>query len=206
MNKNYNIRSYVFIALFAALFVVMSAISFKLSISQVPITLQTLAVCLSGLFLGARNGLLSILLVLVLTAIGLPMIHGEGGVAILYGYTGGYLFSFLWSSLIIGYISGPLLRNETIWRSKIAAFITLFIVMELFGSLFVYLFGVPWMMHSLGFSFQKAMSAGCYPFLIGDALKSVLAAAIGVSLRPSILKLRETTGTRKLETTGTVIG
>ncbi|MFD1954473.1 biotin transporter BioY [Paenibacillus thailandensis] len=192
--KSYNIRNYVFIALFAALFVVMSAISFKLSFSPVPITLQTLAVCLAGLFLGARNGFLSMLLILVLTAIGLPLLNGRGGLSILFGTTGGFLFGFLFSALLIGLATGPLLRSKTWIGGKIATFILLFIIMEALGSFVAYLFGVPWMMQVLDVSLQKALTLGCYPFLIGDALKSLVAAAIGVSLKPYILKLRASTG------------
>lgn len=204
--KSYSIRHYVFIALFAALFVVMSSISFKLGISQVPITLQTLAVCLTGLFLGPRNGFLSMLLILALTAVGLPLLNGNGGLTALLGTTGGFLFSFPFSALLIGFATAPLLRSKRIAGSKTAYFIALFIVMELFGSLFVYLFGVPWMMLVLNLSLQKALVLGCYPFLIGDVLKSLVAAAIGISLKPYILKLRPSTAGRsdhpKAEITG----
>lgn len=191
--KSNPIRSYVFIALFAALFVVMSAISIKLSLSAVPITLQTLAVCLAGLFLGARGGFFSMLLVLALTAIGLPLLHGSGGLSVLLGTTGGFLFSFPFSAMLIGLLTGPLLRSRKLAASKTATFACLFVIMEVFGSLFVYLFGVPWMMHVLDVPLAKALVLGCYPFLIGDALKSAIAAAIGVTLKPYILKLRPST-------------
>ena len=63
------------IAVFAALIIVLGTITVPLP-GGVPITAQTLGVMLAGLVLGARRAPLAILVVLVLAAVGLPVLAG----------------------------------------------------------------------------------------------------------------------------------
>src|SRR3989339_1178484 len=102
MSKNY-IKGMMFAALFAALTAAVSPIKIPLGFTPVPITLQTLMVLLSGAMLGARYGALSQFLYLVLGAAGLPVFAGgSGGIASLFGPTGGYLFSYPIAAFIVG--------------------------------------------------------------------------------------------------------
>lgn len=186
-----SIRSLVFIALFSALFIMMSAISLKLGGNLVPISLQTLAVVLIGLFLTPRNAFLSILVVIILASFGLPLFSGNGGISYLTGATGGFIFSFPFCAFIISVIVGAYLRNYNNKRSsKLLNFIVFFIIFELFGSLLAYVPGIPWLMHVAHFSFSKAMAVGFYPFIIGDALKSFVGAIVAVSMTPYIVHIR----------------
>lgn len=189
MSSRNGIRRLVFIALFAALFILLSAIKLNFGITPVPFTLQTLGVVLAGAFLGGRDGFLSILLVLALTAAGLPLLHGQGGWSLIAGPTGGFLWMFPICALFTGLISVRLLRSG-LARNRFALFVALFIGMELFGSFLAYVGGIPWLMHVTGFSFAKAMAGGCYPFLAADALKNVIAAAAVVALRDHLPSLR----------------
>lgn len=66
------------IAVFAALIIVLGAVIVPLP-AGVPITAQTLGVMLAGLVLGPRLAPLAILLVLVLAAVGLPVLAGGRG-------------------------------------------------------------------------------------------------------------------------------
>ncbi|AJY76644.1 biotin transporter BioY [Paenibacillus beijingensis] len=182
MSSRIQIRRLVFIALFAALFILLSAIKLNVGITPVPFTLQTLGVVLAGVFLGGRDGFLSIALVLALTATGLPLLHGQGGWSLIVGPTGGFLWIFPFCALLTGYVSVRLLRSR-LAENRVLSFIVLFIVMELFGSFLAYVGGIPWLMHVTGLSFAKAMTAGCYPYLPGDAVKNVVAAAAAVALR-----------------------
>lgn len=184
-----NIRSIVFIALFAALFIVMSSLELKIGL-PVPITLQTLAVTLAGIFLGPRNSLISIFVVIALTATGLPLFHGKGGLSFLVGSTGGFIFAFPFCAMLIGFSVNKILRSNYFKHNRIAMFIALFIVFELFGSFLTYVPGIPWLMHVTGFSYEKAMVSGCYPFLIGDVIKSFIAVILTLSLRPYILRIQ----------------
>ncbi|MGM0880792.1 MAG: biotin transporter BioY [Bacillota bacterium] len=193
-----NIRSLVFIALFAALFIVMSSLTIKLGASLVPFTLQTLAVLLAGLFLTPRNAFLSIFVVIILAAFGLPLFSGQGGIAHLTGPTGGFIFAFPFCALLVSLAVGRLLKSKS---NKAIAFIAFFIIFELFSSLFAYVPGIPWLMHITGFSLPKAMAIGFYPFIIGDALKSLVGTILAVSLTPYIVHIRTSTASTKAEDT-----
>ncbi len=200
-----SIRSLVFIALFAALFVFMSTISFKLGASAVPITLQTLSVGLAGLFLPPRHAFASIFVVIVLTLIGLPLIGGGAGFVHLTGPTGGYIIAFPFCALALSLAVGYFLRSGKWKGNKMLAFIVFFILFELFSSLLAYVTGVPWLMHSYDMSLGKGLAAGFYPFIPGDALKSFAGAAIATSLTPYIVHLRASMKNRRSsEQTSTV--
>lgn len=175
--KSISIRGLMMSALFAALLVAFSFVKIHVGTSPVPITLQTLAIMLAGAFLGPLYGFISMLLVVVLTALGLPMLGGSGGMAVLLGATGGYIVMWPVSALLIGL---ALSRVKGIgWP----AYVLTFLAAELFGSLLVYVTGVPWLAHVAHYSFAKAMALGCYPFLIGDAAKAVITALIAVPIR-----------------------
>ncbi|MFX3634256.1 MAG: biotin transporter BioY [Candidatus Pristimantibacillus sp.] len=202
MRTNSNVRSIVFIALFAALFIVMSSIEVKIGL-PVPITLQTFAVILAGVFLGPRNGFISIIVVLALTATGLPLLHGRGGLSYLVGATGGFLWVFPLCALLIGFTTSKVLKSPYFKQNRIAAIIVLFILFELFSSFLAYVVGIPWLMHVTGFSFAKAMLNGCYPFLIGDAIKSFIAVLLTLTLRPYILRIQSSISSKPQQHTST---
>lgn len=172
-----SIRGVSFSALFAALVVVFGFISIPLGFTPVPITLQTMAVMLAGGLLGPKYGFFSMFIVVALTAIGFPLLHGQGGLGVLLGATGGYVWMWPISALLIG------LTTQRIKSNSALPYLFIFLSLEVFGSLIVYISGVPWLMHITGLSFEKAMVAGCYPYLLGDALKAIAATLIIVPIR-----------------------
>ncbi|PLT46112.1 Substrate-specific component BioY of biotin ECF transporter [Paenibacillus pasadenensis] len=183
------LRRIVFIALFAALFVVFSAVQIQIGISPVPFTLQTMAVAIAGSFLGARDSFLSIALVYGLAATGLPLIRFQGGLSLFVGHTAGFLWVFPLCALLIGLIV-PRLLVRLSGRSPVLTFLAVFAVLELLGSLLAYVVGIPWLMQATGLSFAEAMAAGCYPFLLPDLLKNVVAAGAAVALSAYLPSLR----------------
>jgi biotin transport system substrate-specific component len=46
------------------------------------------------------------------------------------------------------------------------------------GEIVIYAFGIPWPMASLGIGVQRALEWGLYPFVVGDTIKLLLAAAL----------------------------
>ncbi|GAA3605046.1 biotin transporter BioY [Marihabitans asiaticum] len=77
-----------------------------------PITLQTFGVLLAGAVLGARRGVLAILLWLALGAAGLPVFaNGKSGLAVLAGPTSGYLVGFVVGVAIMGVVAELLARR-----------------------------------------------------------------------------------------------
>jgi biotin transport system substrate-specific component len=165
-------RSIVLCSLMAGL---MAAGAFiYVPLGPVPIVLTNLFVLLSGLLLGARWGAASAALYLLVGAIGLPVFSGgRGGLAHLFGPTGGYLFGFILSAWITGLISERLHRS--INGSVLAV---------IFGSLVIYGLGVPWLKVITQMTWNKAWMVGMVPFLPGDVLKAVSAVILFRSLKP----------------------
>ena len=82
-------------ALFAAICAVCAQIIIPLP-SGVPLTLQTLAVCLSGAVLGVKWGIISTLCYILMGAVGVPVFSSfSSGFGVLFGPTGGFIFGFL---------------------------------------------------------------------------------------------------------------
>ena len=100
--KNRNkILSIVYIGVSAALIAICSWIQIPLT---VPITLQTMGVCLVAGLLGLKRGTLATLVFIVLGAIGVPVFAGfTGGMSVILGSTGGYIIGFIFTSLIVGF-------------------------------------------------------------------------------------------------------
>jgi biotin transport system substrate-specific component len=144
--------------------------------SPVPITGQTFAVLLVGGALGYRRGTLAALGYLLIGffvpvysggASGPDTILSVKNGTIVLGATGGYLVGFVFASALVGRLA------ELGWDRRIGGAIA---AMSL-GNLVIYAFGVPWLMAATGFSVQEAIAKGLTPFLIGDAIKLLLAAA-----------------------------
>lgn len=186
-----NVRSLVFIALFAALFIVLSIQHLRITFTPVPITFQTLGLILAGVFLRPKQAAASILLVLALVAIGLPLLGGKGGISTLIGYTGGFIFAFTFSALFISMAMKGVLRSSRLMNNKWLAAIVLFLVFELFSSLLTYIPGVPWLMHVSDLSWSDGLKYGFFPFLLGDAIKSAVGVLITVPLLGYIKQLRQ---------------
>lgn len=172
-----SLRGIVFSALMAAILVLFGYISIPIGFSPVPITLQTLAVMLAGGLLGPRYGFLSIALVVVLTAIGFPLFHGTGGMAVILGPTGGYVWMWPFSAMLIGLFLARIKLNGFV------SYFLAFIVLELFGSLLIYASGVPWLAYQYKMSFTEAMIQGFYPYIIGDLIKALFAVIIIAPVR-----------------------
>jgi biotin transport system substrate-specific component len=165
-------------------------VSFYLPLNPIPITLQTLAVLLTGAALGSKRGGLAMLLYLAEGAVGLPVFAGGiGGFPILFGATGGYLWSFPIAAFVVG-----LLCERGLDRRIITSALAM-----LPGTLIIYTIGVTWLgvvLHKtvlktlpLDTLALKALSFGLVPFIPGDLLKLVIAAAL-LPLAWAIVKRR----------------
>ncbi len=99
-----NTRDLVLSALFAAIIVVLGILPpITLGFIPVPITAQSLGVMMAGVVLGARRGTIAVLIVLVLVAIGLPVLSGgRGGLAAFAGPTTGFLIGWVFAAFVTG--------------------------------------------------------------------------------------------------------
>jgi len=190
--SNHWVRGIVYIALFGALFIAGSFIKIHLGFTPVPISLQQFAIMLAGGLLGAVYGFWSIFLVVGLTALGLPLMNGSGGIAQMTGPTGGFIWMFPVSAFLIGWVTDRIYGSaRKINRSRQ---LLLLIAVFVFGSLIVYITGVPWLAHVVDSekydTLTGALRAGMYPYLPGDAIKAVAAMLIIVALRPVLPLVR----------------
>ena len=167
------------VALMAALTAVMAQITVPLP--AVPFTMQVLAVVLSGFLLGPRYGALAQVVYLLLGAVGLPVFAGlKGGLGILVGPTGGYLFSYPLAAAAAGLAFGAMVgavRGRAV-RSGVG--------FGLLGLLVIYAVGVPWLAVQLGLSLTQALVSGALPFIPFDVAKVVLAAFLAAAVAPQI--------------------
>jgi len=142
--------------------------------TPVPITGQTFGVLLMGALLGSRLGFLAVLAYLFEGALGLPVFAKGGGLAYMLGPTGGYLISYPLAAGVVGYLVER-------WGADRAFFRTL--VAMLAGNLLIYALGLPWLAAWLIGAGKYAglsglLAAGMLPFIPGDFIKAVLAAAL----------------------------
>ena len=145
------------------------AAQLAIPIGPVPITMQTFAVTLTGALLGPRLGAAALIAYLIEGAVGLPFFaEGRAGIGTLLGPTGGYLVSFPAAAYITGAFS------EHGWDRH---FLTAVAAMAI-GSVVILLAGWSWLVVGLGAAPLAAFKAGVAPFLIGDVVKIVLAAAV----------------------------
>lgn len=137
--------------------------------NAVPITLQTLAVMLCGLILGARRGTAAVLVFLALVAAGMPLLPGgRGGLGVFGGVTAGYLLGWVFGVYVIGLLVQ--LRRWSWWWGAIATLIG--------GVGVIYLFGVPVQAARMGTQDVWQTAAAAVVFLPGDLLKVGIATAL----------------------------
>lgn len=176
-----HIRGIATTAVCASLIAVGSYVSVPIPWSPAPISLASMFVTLSGLLLGARRGACACLLYLALGAFGLPVFSGgTGGIAPLLGPTGGFLLGYPLSAFVAGLLYTP--RNIKDSDTDLPGFPrTLFAALA--AAAVLYVPGLLWLMTSLGLSFSAAASLATIPFLPGDILKAIGAAASARTLR-----------------------
>ena len=103
--KKDSIRNITVTAMFVALTIVLSQIAIPLPFTDVPLSLATLAVFLSGAVLGPARGAAAQGIYVVMGLAGLPVFANfSGGFARVLGPTGGYIWGYVVAALFIGLI------------------------------------------------------------------------------------------------------
>ena len=144
-----------------------------LGFTPVPLTGQTFAVLTVGSVLGSRRAAASQAVYWLLGMIGLPFYAaGTSGWTKATGSSFGYFIGFIVAAGLIGYIADR--RGDRNYVNSFAA-MTL-------GTVVIYIFGALWLAHSINVPLatgdKNAISLGVSPFLVGDLLKMMLAAAV----------------------------
>ena len=145
-------------------------VSLPLYFTPVPLTLQPFAVLLLGLLLSPALGGATLVAYLTEGAMGLPVFSpgpASPGLAHLFGPTGGYLLAYLPAVMLISYL----------WRMRGRSFITAALSAAA-GDAFILLGGAAWLAMLTHASAQAVFTQSIFPFVPGDALKVIAAAAI----------------------------
>ena len=181
MKKNYKTIDLVYIALGAVLITICSWISIP---TTVPFTMQTFAVFFVLSALGGKRGTVSIIVYVLLGAIGVPVFaQFTSGIGILFGKTGGYIVGFIFMGLVYWLIVH--FMGKKTWVKTLAMVI---------GLAVCYTFGTVWFMivyaQANGAVDLAMVLAWCViPFIIPDLIKLELALALARRLSP-VLKLQ----------------
>lgn len=178
-------RDMILVALFAALTAIGAYL--KIPTQPVAITLQILFSMYAGVLLGARLGMLSQIIYILMGLIGLPVFaDGSKGFGYIFHHTFGYLIGFVLCAYIIGKIS------EKIHDVKgVKGFIYLFMA-TITGLAVVYLIGVPYLYmifnvyNGKAITFGMALKWGLYPFVIQDLVKCLIVAITGMKVLPAL--------------------
>lgn len=169
-----------FVVAGSALLALGAQVSIPLPLGMPPITGQTFALALIVALLGARGAALAAVLYLAEGALGLPVFspHGLPGIARFTGPSAGYLIAFP----VAAYVTGVLF-DRGLWASFTGRLVAIAL-----GTVVVFLGGAAWLAPFVG-SFSKALAVGIAPYLIGDAVKTIVAAGLAPYVRAAGAKV-----------------
>jgi len=160
-------RDAVLVVAMSLLTALLAQVQIRLAFTPVPITGQTFAFLMAGAALGARRGIASQLLYLLMGAVGLPVFAGGAAhLAIIAGASGGYLLGGAVCAYGVGLLA------ERGWGRTVA---TALLAMAV-GEFLVY---VPGLLDLARFvPPSQLLTDGLYPFIPGDILKVLVVTAL----------------------------
>ena len=144
---------------------------------NIPITGQSFAVLLIPYIFGLKEGIVTILLYLIIGALGIPVFSdGGNGIEAFTGNSGGYLIGFLLGGWLSGYVS------DNFRNTILIAFVAMFI-----GTLLIMMGGVIKLTFDM--SISKAITYGFIPFISGGIIKVLLGTIAGWWIKKHIMPL-----------------
>ncbi len=160
------VRSIALVIGGAALVGLSAQVVIPLPFTPVPLSLQTFSVLLVGAALGSTRGLASMGLYLLAGMAGVPWFADQNS-----GWqfaSIGYVVGFVAAAWLVGFLA-----ERRADRTPLRA-----AGMMVLGNLVIYVFGVAGLLIMTPFDLPTAIAKGVVPFLIGDAIKIVAAAAL----------------------------
>lgn len=184
--RKYETIDLAYMALGAVLIALCSWISIP---AVVPFTMQTFAVFLVLLILGGKRGTMTIVVYVLLGAVGLPVFSQFGaGIGVLLGSTGGYILGFIFMGLTYRLVTGAAGRSRSgkVRWTEAAALVL--------GLLVLYAFGTAWYMFMYartqgGAGLMSVLLLCVIPFVIPDLIKLALALALARRLAPAFSRM-----------------
>ena len=168
--KKISIRDLCAMAVFTAVIAVMAQLIIPMPYG-VPITLQTLAIPLAGVMLGAKRGAVATLVYVLIGAVGAPVFAGfTGGLGTVFGPTGGFILSFPILAYTAGYGAE---KNDRRW-------LWLGITS---GVMFNYLCGTIYFSLFTSNDLITSFTVCVLVFIPGDILKMLIVGLFGMKVR-----------------------
>lgn len=175
-NSKLSIQDMCMIGMFTAIIVIMAQISIPMPMG-VPMTMQTFAITLAAIVMGAKNSTIASLIYVLLGAIGVPVFANfSGGVGIVVGATGGFIMTFPIMALIIG-LGADFYKKNRAWL----------IVGILVGTVVNYIGGTLWYCFVTGNGFMAGLAGCVLPFIPTAIIKAVLAVIVGMPVRTRVV-------------------
>jgi biotin transport system substrate-specific component len=163
------VRDVVLVLAYAGLVGLSAQLVIPLWFTPVEITGQTFAVMVGAAALGWQRALTGMVLYLMFGLLGVPWFASHsGGITVVTSASFGYLLGFVVAALVLG---GLAARR---WDRTVPKAVAMFVL----GSLIVYAFGLPWLMATLQVGLGTGLAKGVTPFLLGDAIKVLIAAGL----------------------------
>lgn len=163
------------------MFTLLTSLSAQIAVPMppegIPQTMHTLIVLLAALRLGPRLGAASMVLYVLIGALGAPVFsRGSAGLGVLMGMTGGYIVGFVICQPVVRWIA---CRRDGTVRGWLALVVAMTVAHAI-----IFAIGVPWLAVVRGFDTPTAIKAGLLPFIPGTIAKTVLAVLIGRYVAP----------------------
>lgn len=162
-------------AMFAAVIAILSQIAIPLP-SGVPATLQTFAVALTGAVMAWKPALLSTGTYILLGTVGIPVFSGfKGGLQVLFGPTGGFIWGFLFMAILCSI--GSTAKNKLLGIITGAA-----------GLAICHLLGIFQYMSLMKMPFTQTFLLISMPYLLKDFISLILGFILGSQIRSRLIK------------------
>ncbi|HVP56417.1 MAG TPA: biotin transporter BioY [Candidatus Eisenbacteria bacterium] len=160
----------------SAVIAVCARLVLPLPFTPVPLTLANFGVLLVGLALGSKRGFAAAALYLAWGAVGLPVFSpsGAGGIAQLFGPTGGYLLAYPVAAFVAGWIAE---QSEVSFRRNVLASVLAEFV--LFGG------GLAGLAVVTG-DWRRAVAFGLAPFFFAEIIKVMMASAAACRIQRTL--------------------
>ena len=161
----------VLVALGVTVLALSAQVSIPLPHTPVPLTGQTFGALLVGGAYGAKRGFVTLGAYLVVGGLGYGVFaqHASGWDVLKFSSaTGGYLVGMLVAAGLVGWLA------DRGWDRRATRSLPTMVL----GNVVIYAFGATWLAHALGVGAQSAWDLGIKDFLVGDAIKILLAAGL----------------------------
>ncbi|MCH8559244.1 MULTISPECIES: biotin transporter BioY [unclassified Nesterenkonia] len=171
-----SMRAVAQMAVFAALIGALGLMGAIAVPGLVPMTAQTLGVMLAGAVLGPWRGSASVALLLMVVALGMPLLSGgRGGLGVFVGPSAGYLIGWIVGAMVVGLVvHGVRGRPSLTWPRVLAG-------AALGGIGVIYLCGIPVQSVVTGLDLGQTMLTSL-AFLPGDIIKVAVTVVVTMAL------------------------